>query len=68
MFLLTFLLNAKKHAKYTYTSLPSPVEMNSSGCNTLTTCIPFHTNYDYGADYQLIKTWQFLKFLTQNTE
>jgi len=33
-----------------------PTEMNNSGSKTLTICIPFHTNYIKGADYQLIKT------------
>lgn len=34
-------------------SLQSPAEINT----VAVTFIPFHTNYDYEADYHLIKTW-----------
>lgn len=38
-----------------YNSLQFPHEMNTNGSKTPTTCMPFHTNYDYGADW-LINT------------
>ncbi len=37
--------------------------MNCKGSKTPTTCIPFHTNYDYGADYQSLT---FVWFLAEN--
>ncbi len=33
--------------------------MNANGSKTLTTFIPFHTDCDYGADYQ-INNYEFL--------
>ncbi len=37
------------HQKSTFTT----AEMNTRGITTPTTCIPFHTKYDYWADYWL---------------
>ncbi len=43
-----------KFPKYT-NSLPFPIEVNTIGSKTPTNCIHFNANYNYGADYQLIK-------------
>ncbi len=36
-----------KLQKHTYNSLQFPTEVNTSGSETPTTFIPFHTNYEY---------------------
>ncbi len=54
MYAVVWLKHLKQLRTYKYNSLQLPAEKNTSGSKTIKT---FHKNDDFGADYQLIKTY-----------
>lgn len=47
----TYVTLATFQCTYTCISLQFPAEINFKGSEIPTKCVPFRTNYDYGADY-----------------